>query len=315
MAKIVQFLLAATLITVSAAAAEAATCQRPPVPAVQPGQLPDQTEPDDAFGFVDGTAFSERCDLDTQTEITGRFGKRDGAYRGVNSKIEASFLAAPRWQVSVALWHAYHSIRDNTVPGYPNQDRSAFDGLAFQVDYQFRERGEGTFDPGFAVGVEYRWGRFSEGAGISAERVAVTLKSAIDMALYTDRIYGSFNFNLGPGTERLRFTQTYVNDSGIEAGVALTYRLRPRGRTFVGLNARYLAAYTGAFFNQWTGHAVMVGPTFFHEFGDIGRLRGVFMSAAWTPQVWGRAAGGVTGTLDLVNFERQQFRLRIGGTL
>jgi len=284
--------------------------QGAPCPAVEAGPA----DPDDAFGFVDGTSLSDRCDVDVQKEVLARFGKRDGSFGAANSKIEATWLMAPRWQASVAVWHAYHGIRGNSVPGYPGQDRSAFDGLATQVAYQFRERGEKPFDPGFSVGVEMHWGRFSEGAALSAERFSAVLKSAVDMALHGDRLYGALNVNIGPGTERVRLAPGYANDSMVEVGLALTYRLAPAGSTFVGINGRYGAAYSGAFLNQWAGHAVFVGPTFFHEFG-IGRLRSVFLAAAWTPQIWGRAGGGVTGALDLVNFERQQFRLRLGGTL
>lgn len=298
----------ALFLALAASPAFAATCQPPQHP-------PGPPDPDDAFGFLDGTAFSDPCTVDVQTEIVGRFGKRDGGYRAANSKIEATWLLAPQWQISVGFWHAYHNIRDNTVPGLPNQDRSAFDGVAVQIAYQFRERGEATFDPGFAVGVEYRYGRFSEGAALSADRYSVALKGAVDMALHSNRLYGVFNFSLGPGTERVRFAPGYVNDSGAELGLGLSYRLQPQGSTFVGLQARYTTSYNGAFFNQWAGHAVLVGPKLYHEFGDVGPFKYVFMSVAWTPQVWGRAAGGITGALDLVNSERQQFRLRIGGTL
>lgn len=301
--------LAFGLVLIGPGAAEAVKCgDRAPAVA-------EPTDADDAFGFIDGSGLSSPCEIDIQKEMTARWGKRDGTYRGVNAKLEATWLLAPRWQASFALWQAYHGIRNNTVPGYPNQNRHAFDGLHVQVAYQFRERGERVFDPGFSVGVEFRWGRLSESEALSAERFAVTLKGAIDMAVHSDRLYAGINFNLGPGTERLRFGQGYVNDSGVELGAALTYRLRDGGRTFVGFNARYLAAYSGAFFNRRQGEAIFLGPTLFHEFGDIGPLRSVFLSIAWTPQVWGQDAGGILGGLDLVNFERHQFRLRIGGTL
>ncbi len=189
--------------------------------------------------------------------------------------------------ISVAFWHAFHAIRDNTVPGYPNHNRSAFDGAAVQVAYQFRERGEHAFDPGFSVGIETRYAKFSEGTAFSADRYSVAIKGAIDMALSGDRLYGAFNFSLGPGTERVRLTPGYVADSALELSLAATYRLTHGGNTFIGVNARYAASFSNAFYGRWSGHAVLAGPTLYHEFGTVGPLQYVFLSVAWTPQIWG----------------------------
>lgn len=273
----------------------------------------EAASPDDAYGFLDGTGVGSPGDRGLTVETTARFGKFDGRYTGINTKLEAGWTPVQRLQVSLAVWAAYHDIRNNTVPGYPNQNRFAFDGLAGQVRYQIKERGAAPFDPGLTVGVELRWGRYSEGLGIAAERFAATFKVAADAALIGDRLYGSVNLNIGPGTERPRGAPGYANDSGLELGGALAWRLGEGSSTFVGGNLRYVAAYGGAFLNQWGGHAVLVGPSLFHKFGDIGPLKDTFVSLAWNAQVWGRAAGAATGGLDLVNFERHQVRVKLGG--
>ncbi len=281
----------------------------------RPAEAPaaEAAGPDDAYGFLDGTGVGSPGDRGLTSETTARFGKFDGRYAGINTKLEAGWTPVQRLQVSLAVWAAYHDIRNNTVPGYPNQNRFAFDGLAGQVRYQLRERGAAPFDPGFTVGVELRWGRFSEGLGISAERFAATFKVAADAALVGDRLYGAVNLNIGPGTERPRGAPGYANDSGLELGGALAWRVGEGSSTFVGGNVRYVAAYGGAFLNQWGGHALLVGPTFFHKIGDVGPLKDTYLSLAWNAQVWGRAAGGATGSLDLVNFERHQVRVKLGG--
>jgi hypothetical protein len=271
------------------------------------------TGPDDAYGFLDGTSVGNPGDRGVTSETTARFGKFDGSYAGVNSKLELGWTPVQRLQLSLAVWAAYHDIRNNTVPGYPNQNRLAFDGLAGQARYQLRERGANPFDPGITVGLELRWARFSEGLGISAqERFAATFKFAMDAALVGDRLYGSVNVNVGPGTERPRGLPGYLNDSGLEIGGALAWRISEGGSTFVGGNVRYVAAFAGAFLNQWGGNAVLVGPTFYHKFGDVGPFKDAFVSLAWNAQVYGRPAGGVTGNLDLVNFERHQVRVKVG---
>jgi hypothetical protein len=279
-----------------------------------PAAASEAAGPDDAYGFLDGTGVGSPGDRGVTSETTARFGKLDGSYAGINSKLEFGWTPVQRLQLSVAVWAAYHDIRNNTVPGYPNQNRFAFDGLAGQARYQLRERGANPFDPGLTVGLELRWARFSEGLGIAAEeRFAATFKVAMDAALVGDRLYGSVNLNVGPGTERPRGLPGYLNDSGLELGGALAWRISEGGSTFVGGNVRYVAAFAGAFLNQWGGNAVLVGPTFYHRFGDIGPFKDAFVSLAWNAQVYGRAAGGVTGNLDLVNFERHQVRVKLGG--
>lgn len=300
------------LLAILLAAPSAAMAADPGRP-LPPSAGAEAAGPDDAYGFLDGTGVGNAGDRGATSETTARFGKLDGRYVGINSKLEAAWTPVNRLQVAVAVWGSYHAIRNNTVPGYPDHDRFAFDGLAGQVRYMLRERGSAPFDPGFTVGLELRWARFSEGLGVSAERFAATVKFAMDAALVGDRLYGSVNLNLGPGTEHPRGLPGHVNDSAIEAGGALAWRVSEGGSTFVGANVRYVAAYGGAFLNQWAGHAVLVSPTFYHRFGDIGPLKETFVSLAWNAQVWGRAGGGVTGSLDLVNFERHQLRVKIGG--
>ncbi len=272
----------------------------------------DLTGPDDAHGFLDGTGVGSRGDRGLTSETTGRLGKSDGTFTALHSKLEAAWTPVDRLQVSGAVWAGYHNIRNNIIPGYPDHNRFAFDGLAGQVRYQLRERGSAAFDPGLTVGLELRWGRFSDGLGLPAERFAATFKVAADAALVGDRLYGALNLNIGPGTERPRGLPGYVNDSGLEIGGALAWRVSEGGSTFVGGNVRYVAAFGGAFLNEWGGHAVLVGPTFFHKFGDIGSFKDAYVSLAWNAQVYGRAAGGVTGNLDLVNFERHQVRVKLG---
>jgi len=70
----------ALLLALAGSPALAATCQ----PVQHP---PSPAEPDDAFGFLDGTALSEPCTVDVQTEIVGHHGKRDGRYTSLNSKV------------------------------------------------------------------------------------------------------------------------------------------------------------------------------------------------------------------------------------
>jgi hypothetical protein len=48
-----------------------------------------------------------------------------------------------------------------------------------------------------------------------------------------------------------------------------------------------------------------MGPTFYLTLGKHASLSG-----AWEPQLWGQLTGSPSG-LDLVTFDRQQFKLRL----
>jgi hypothetical protein len=75
---------------------------------------------------------------------------------------------------------------------------------------------------------------------------------------------------------------------------------------WLGGEARYLRDYSGAALNAFSGQAVYVGPTLY------ARLSGnAFVSLAWNFQIWGGATTAA-GSLDLVNFERNQANLRLG---
>jgi hypothetical protein len=51
-----------------------------------------------------------------------------------------------------------------------------------------------------------------------------------------------------------------------------------------------------------------IRPTLYATFGQA-----CFLSAAWNAQAWGAVAGS-SGALDVVNFERQRGKLRLGVT-
>jgi hypothetical protein len=87
---------------------------------------------------------------------------------------------------------------------------------------------------------------------------------------------------------------------------ALAYQVTER--VLVGIEARYLTEFSGAFLNEFSGQAVFVGPNLYLRLSDWAAL-----NFAWTPQIWGRAQG-VPAPLDLDNFERHQFRLKFGAS-
>jgi hypothetical protein len=74
---------------------------------------------------------------------------------------------------------------------------------------------------------------------------------------------------------------------------------------FVGAELRYLATYGGSFLNQLEGRALYVGPTLYARLAPKSTI-----TLAYSWQVAGKAMEEPGQNLDLLNFERQQFRVR-----
>jgi hypothetical protein len=110
------------------------------------------------------------------------------------------------------------------------------------------------------------------------------------------------NGEKGSGTRRAKWDESaFTTVSG-----ALAYQVTER--VLVGIEARYLTEFSGAFLNEFSGQAVFVGPNLYLRLSDWAAL-----NFAWTPQIWGRAQG-VPASLDLDNFERHQFRLKFAAS-
>ena len=74
---------------------------------------------------------------------------------------------------------------------------------------------------------------------------------------------------------------------------------------FLGAEVRYLAHYEGSFLNHLQGRALYVGPTLYARLSSKSTI-----TLAYSWQVAGKAMEEPDQKLDLLNFERQQFRVR-----
>jgi hypothetical protein len=79
-----------------------------------------------------------------------------------------------------------------------------------------------------------------------------------------------------------------------------------RSGIFVGGEARYLRQYDGGGLDNFVGQGFFAGPTVYFKLSQR-----AWMTIAWSAQIAGHATA-VPGSLDLVNFERQQARLLFG---
>lgn len=89
--------------------------------------------------------------------------------------------------------------------------------------------------------------------------------------------------------------------------MALTAQFSPK--IFAGVEVRYLSAFDGAWLNKNVGNAFYAGPTLLWRATDK-----VVLNVTYQPQVFGHAVDSPDQRLDLDNFERAQYRVKLAVT-
>jgi hypothetical protein len=128
--------------------------------------------------------------------------------------------------------------------------------------------------------------------------------AAVDWEIVRDRIVAAVNLLYQPDTTRFKLTGIWSQEATAGVAGALMAQIRPG--ILIGGEARYLRQYDGLGFDSLAGQGFFVGPTVYFKLTDQ-----AWLTIAWSAQVAGHATA-VAGSLDLVNFERQQVRVLFG---
>lgn len=256
----------------------------------------------DIFGFTDPTDVGDPGDKSLALETTTRIGKAGGLYASPTLKTELSHTIAPNLAVSLSSFLTGHHIR--AVPNLDDRSSVRFDGLSTEVLYRFLERSPGNpFAATFAF--EPRVSRVDELTGERAAGYEAEFKLFVDAVLVPKRLYGALNLNYAVATQRSAsgFGASSETSSGTTVSGALAYQAGER--LFIGAEARWLTAFSGALLDQLSGHALFAGPTLLVKLSDQAAF-----NVSWTPQITGRAQDNPGRRLDLDNFERHQLRVK-----
>jgi hypothetical protein len=272
-------LLAAALFATVSGAALAQTAPAPAAPAApsMPGG--------DIFGLTSSSDTGNPGDRGIAFETSSRAGRDSGGYWFTTLKTQLSATIAPNLAVAISPFVTYMSIQNSAL--YNPAGRAEFDGLSGEVTWRFLERG--ALPIAAALSIEPRYARVDANAGGRVEAWSAEAKLFVDAIVVPDRLFAALNVNVAPGTTNVSF--------------ALATPLHER--VSLGLEARWLAAYQGAWLNQMVGNALFVGPNLLFRLTDTANL-----NIAWTPQISGNAVG-VPGRADLTNFERHQLRVKL----
>jgi hypothetical protein len=291
----------------------------------------------DIFGFTTGSDVGRPGERGLTLEMTSGFGRRGGIFWSSALSTELSKTVARNISVSLSSFAAGHRIR--SVPELDDRSQVRFDGVSGEIGYRFLERSWSN-PVAATLSVEPRLGQVEADSGQRASAYSSEFKLLVDTVLIPDRLYGAFNLKYGMGTQRggpsanangdehsetvkangdrnsrssadegegARKSSAKSNESAFTTvSGAVAYQLSER--VLVGMEARYLTQFSGAFLNQLSGHAVFIGPNLYLRLSDWAGV-----SVAWTPQIWGSAQGS-SAALDLDNFEQHQFRLKFASS-
>jgi hypothetical protein len=256
----------------------------------------------DIFGFTSGTDVGERGDCGLAFEYSGRAGKADGSYWAGTLKTQFSATLADNFAVALSPFVTHHRIRGVTDLDDANQIR--FDGFSGEASYRFIERSAGN-PIAATVSMEPRWARVDGTSGGAVTAYSVEFKLFVDAVLIPGKLFAAINLNYAPATQKADADPTgaWIKSSSTNTSGALTYQVNER--VFVGAELRYLTAFEGATLDHTVGEALFGGPTMLVKLTDSTAL-----NVVWTPQMWGRGTT-LDRQLDLDNFERHQFRLKL----
>lgn len=252
------------------------------------------------FGFMIGSDVGTRGEREFQSETMGRFGKGGGTYRTVGQQIELEFVPARNFRVEVGSAFAAYDI--NGVSGIDDARRLALQGASLDLRYRLLGREAAPF--GLTVAVESHANRIDETTSAAVRNFGTEFTLAFDRELIPGKTVASFNLIYQPEWTRLVGHSAVDREATIGASFGIMTRLSTS--FFLGGEARYLRKYEGVDFGEFSDQAFFIGPTAYFQISERSRL-----TAAWSLQVWGRAAGSYA-VLDTANFERHQARLVFG---
>jgi hypothetical protein len=260
----------------------------------------DPIETEHLFAFTIGSDVGNVGDREIEGSVTGRFAKRTGTYDAGSGTMSAEFV--PLANLRTEFTGMVNAYDISGVSGFTDQHEVAFGGLSVDIRYRLLDRNSAPF--GFAIGAEPHWNRVDDLTGEQVGQYGADFVAAADWEIVRDRIVAAINLIYQPDATRLKLTGSWSQEA--TAGIAAGLMAQIRPGILVGGEARYLRQYDGLGLDNLAGQGLFVGPTVYFKLSEQ-----AWLTVGWSAQVAGHAAE-VAGSLDLVNFERQQVRVLFG---
>lgn len=250
------------------------------------------------FGFTTGSGIGLEGEKEFTVDSISRFGKREGSYRASETKYEFEFTPTQFIQIEFGALGSTHDIHN--VPDMDNLRQLALSGGFAEFRYLALER---TSSNPLAVtlAVEPTFRRIDETGGERIHNFEFETSINADLELIKNRLFAGFNFLYEPEVTRTPLSEIQ-REAKLGGSAALSWRIAPN--VVIGGEAWYLRHYDSIGLHDFTGDALMLGPTLYVHFAPK-----MFMTAAWNAQVWGREIGNPV-SLNLAEFQRHRARLK-----
>jgi hypothetical protein len=250
------------------------------------------------FGFTTGSGIGIEGEKEFTVDSIARFGKRDGHYSATETKYEFEFTPSQFIQIEFGALGSTHNI--GGVTGLDDRNQVALSGGFAELRYLAIERtSSNPLAVTLAIEPTVRMKDETGGARVRNYELETVINA--DLELMKNRLYAGFNLLYEP-----EVTWDAMGEVQREAkfGGSAALSLRVASNVVIGGEVWYLRHYDAANLTQFTGDAVMLGPTLYVQFTSK-----MFMTAAWNTQVWGREIGNPV-SLNLAEFQRHRAKLK-----
>jgi len=259
---------------------------------------PDSADTEHMFGFSEGTDIGHHGESEAEFETIGRFGRNAASYSAITTNAELKQVVTDKLRVSGAVAFSRYDVWG--LASVADQDRFVVERLSSELRYHALDR---TTQPiGLTFIATPFFGFVDPSTGASADRFGAQLIVAADQALVPGRVFAAVNLGYAFEHDRYYSNGQFATSSSIFFNTAAVGRIEPW--LYLGGEARYLRTYEGMTPDGLAGQAIYIGPVFY-----LPVAKGFSISGAWDIQTWGQGAG-LSGGLDLINFERNQVKLR-----
>jgi hypothetical protein len=273
------------------------------------------------FGLTDPTDPGDPCTWELAFESHARYGKRDGRYLGVTSKLEVGYTYSQHVAFALAAYHTYTRWSDvalcqDSLAGEGDGVSAAglskhgADGVSAELFVRVLSRSPGQ-PLAAAVAIEPRWGRIDNLTGHQATGYGGQFKLLLDAPI-TEKLYAAVNVSYGLGQQKLAIPNAqWSRASFAVATVAVSHEVYTAEKRFierimVGAEGVGVLPFNGLVLNHYDGYAFFFGPTL-----GIGFQGDRFLSIVWLPQIAGHARfSKFSGARDLDHGERHELRVK-----
>ena len=264
----------------------------------------DEIETKYIFGFTTGSGIGLEGEKEVSVDTKARFGKRDGSYAASETQFEYETTPTQFVQLEFGALGASHNI--SGVTGLDDRNRIGPAGLFAEFRYLALERTE-SWPLAVTLSFEPNWRRIDETSGDRVVNFEYETLVNADLELVKNRLFAGFNLLYEPETTSAPGTD-FAREATLGVSAALSFRIHPD--VLIGGEVWYLRHYDSLSWHDYTGDAVLLGPTLYIQI-----TRKAFFTAAWNAQVAGREVNdGIVNPspLNLAEFQRNRARLKLG---